>query len=185
MDRLRVRTIFVAVFDKTSLEKLVPVLLEYQVKALGTAGTAAHLNSRGVESQSVVEGYEYDGRVKSLGRKNFVAILADKTNSEHMARLKEEGVEPIDAVVVGLYKPDKKDFPETMDIGGQALIRAAVKNYANVVVAYDKSSINKLAVELAKNDGETSLAFRKNAARAAAKYIAERAKLEAGYWEEV
>lgn len=182
MNRIRVRTAFVAVFDKSVLDPLLPILKGNNVKVVGTGGTADYLKSKGVDAESVVEGYEYDGRVKTLGRKNFVAILADKTNSEHMARLKEEGIEPIDAVVVDLYKPDKNNFPETMDIGGQALIRAAIKNYQNVAVAFNKASIDKLADEMAKNDGETTMQFRKSAAKAAAKFIAQRAKLEEDYW---
>lgn len=183
MDRIRVNSVFVAVFDKKSLEKLVPVLVEYKIKAVGTAGTVAYLQSRGVRAQSVIEGYEYGGRIKTLGRKNFVAILADRNRPGHVSHLKDEGIEPIDAVIVDLYKPDKKNFPETMDIGGQALIRAAVKNYENVAVAYDASSINRLADELAKHDCETTLSFRTSAAKAAAGFIARRAKLESDYWE--
>jgi phosphoribosylaminoimidazolecarboxamide formyltransferase/IMP cyclohydrolase len=185
MDRIRIHTVFIAVFDKQVLEKLVPVLLEYKIKALGTAGTVAYLQSRGVQAENVVEGYEYDGRVKSLSRKNFVAILADKNKSDHVLHLKEEGIDPIDAVIVDLYKPDPKNFPETMDIGGQALIRAAIKNYANVAVAFDRASINKLAEQLVKHNGETPLSYRKNAAKAAAEYIAQRAKLEADYFADL
>lgn len=183
MDRIKIRTIFVAVFNKAYLTNLVPILLTFKIKALGTAGTVAYLNSHGVAAENVVDGFDYDGRVKSLGRANFVAILADKNKPEHMACLKEEGIDPIDAVIVDLYKPDPKDFPETMDIGGQALIRAAIKNYQNVAVAFDKESIDKLSEQLVKHNGETPISFRKNAAKAAAKYIAKRAKLEADYWE--
>jgi AICAR transformylase/IMP cyclohydrolase PurH len=70
-----------------------------------------------------------------------------------------------------------------MDIGGQALIRAACKNYKNVAVAFDEHSIIKLAEELDKNSGATTLGFRRTQARQAAKFIAQRAKLEAQYWE--
>lgn len=185
MDRIRIYTVFIAVFDKKYLEKLIPVLLEFKIKALGTAGSVQFLKSRGINAKNVVDGFEYDGRVKSLGRSNFVAILADKNKPEHMAKLKEENVDPIDAVIVDLYKPDKNNFPETMDIGGQALIRAAIKNYENVAVAFDRESIDKLAEELKKHNGETPLSFRKNLARSAAKYIAQRTQLEADYWEEL
>lgn len=183
MDKIKVKKVFIAVFDKTSLEKLVPVLVKFKIKSLGTAGTVAYLQSRGVEAQSVVEGYEYGGRIKTLGRKNFVAILADKSNPDHVTHLMDEGVAPINAVVVDLYKPDRENFPETMDIGGQALIRAAVKNYQNVAVAFDKESIDTLSEQLVKHNGETPISFRKNAARAAANFIAKRAKLEADYWK--
>jgi len=80
--------------------------------------------------------------------------------------------------VVDLYKPDSQNFPESMDIGGQALIRAAIKNYKNVALAFDAGSIKELAEELRSKRGETSLEFRKAQAKKAAKFIAERASLE-------
>jgi len=185
MDRIRIYTVFIAVFDKKVLEKLVPVLAEFKIKAFGTAGTVRFLESQGIDAQSVVEGFDYDGRVKSISRKSFVAILADKNKSEHMAELKKENVDPIDAVIVDLYKPDPDNFPETMDIGGQALIRAAIKNWENVVVAFDQESINKLAEELKKHNGETPLSFRKNLAKSAAIHIAQRTKLESDYFADL
>lgn len=185
MDRIRIKTVFVAVFDKSVLDSLLPILVENKVKVVGTKGTVDYLKLRGVDAENVVDGYEYDGRVKSLGRSNFVAILADKNKPEHLAALKEENVGPIDAVIVDLYKPNKNEFPETMDIGGQALIRAAIKNFTNVAVAFDRESIDKLAEELIQHDGQTRLSFRKNMAKAAAKHIAQRTKLEADYWNEL
>ena len=87
-------------------------------------------------------------------------------------------VQPFDAVIVDLYKPDKKGFPESMDIGGHALIRAACKNYKNVAVAYDAKSIDDLAWELKTNKGQASLGFRKKQALKALKFIALRSALE-------
>lgn len=185
MDRVRIYTVFIAVFDKAILAKLVPVLAEFKIKAFGTAGTVQFLKSQGLDAESVVDGFDYGGRVKSISRKTFVAILADKNKPEHMAGLKKEDVNPIDAVIIDLYKPDPDNFPETMDIGGQALIRAAIKNYTNVAVAFDRETIDKLAEELKKHNGETPLSFRKNLAKSAAIHIAERTKLEADYWSEL
>lgn len=182
MDKIKINNIFVAVFDKGYLRVLVPWLLEYKIGAIGTTGTVAFLKSKGVKATDIVEGFDYDGRVKSLSRSNFIAILADKNKQHHLKSLKKEGTKPIDAVIVDLYKPDKKQFPETMDIGGQALIRAAIKNYQNVAVAYDKNSIVSLANEIEKHQGNTTLAFRKKMAKAAARFIAKRTQLEADYW---
>ncbi len=184
MDKIKLTKAFVAVFDKTVLDVLLPLLAKHNVKVVGTRGTVDYLKSKGVDAENVVEGYDYDGRVKTLGRANFVAILADKNKTDHVQHLKEEGIDPIDAVIVDLYKPDPKNFPETMDIGGQALIRAACKNYINVAVAFDRASINKLAEQLAKHNGEIPLSFRKNAAKTALKHIAQRTKLEADYFSE-
>lgn len=87
-------------------------------------------------------------------------------------------MEPFDLVVVDLYKPDPKNFPETMDIGGQALIRAAIKNYQNVALAFDKKSITDLSAEIDKNNGMVSLGFRKKLAAKALEFIAKKCQLE-------
>ena len=85
---------------------------------------------------------------------------------------------PFDLVVVTLYELDKKNFPESMDIGGQALIRAAIKNYKNVALAFDEKSINEVTAEIKKNDGSTTIEFRKTQAKLALEFIAERSRLE-------
>jgi len=97
-----------------------------------------------------------------------------------LAELKSLNVESIDVVIVDLYKPQKKNFPESMDIGGQALIRAAIKNYKNVALAYDAKSVKNLASEL--TNGSESLEFRNKQAKKAAAFIADRGKLEADYF---
>lgn len=180
MENIQVKNLFAAVFDKKSLDKLAVVLKHHGVKVLGTAGTAKYLKTKGVNAKSVLVGFDFEGRVKSLERKNFAAILTDKSKKKHLAEVKKLKVPPIDAVVVDLYKPEKKGFPESMDVGGQALIRAAIKNFENVAVAFDAKSIDDLRWELAKNKGLTTLAFRKRQAGKALKFIATRASLEAG-----
>lgn len=200
MDKIKINYIFAAVFDKKCLDPLVPVLKNFKVKVLGTEGTVKYLKAKGISAKSVLTGFDFDGRVKSLDRAVFARILADKTKKKHLLELSSlyssnersesrssskkgssrqgRTVLPIDAVVVDLYKPDKKGFPESMDIGGQALIRAAVKNFANVAIAYDKKSIDDLAWQLKTNKGETNLPFRKKQAAKALKFIASRSVLE-------
>ncbi|MDO8487100.1 MAG: hypothetical protein Q7S45_02325 [Candidatus Curtissbacteria bacterium] len=176
---IQVKNIFVAVYDKRNLDKLAVILRHYKVNVLGTEGTAKYLKAKGVKVKSVVSGFDFDGRVKSLDRKNFAAILADKTKKKHLTEIRKLKMPAIDAVVVDLYKPEKKGFPESMDIGGQALIRAACKNFQSVAVAFDAKSIADLEWELTKNRGVTTLAFRKKQAGKALKFIASRTKLEA------
>lgn len=164
MDNIQIKSAFIAVYDKKNLESLIPVLKNLKVKVLGTEGTVKYLKAKGVSAKSVVSGFDFDGRVKSLDRKNFAAILADSSKKNHLSQLAKMQVRPVNAVIVDLYKPEKKGFPESMDIGGQALIRAAVKNFKNVAVAFDAKSINGLAWELKTNKGATNLAFRKKQA---------------------
>lgn len=184
-DKLQVTNIFVAVFEKTALDGLLDSVDKNSSKFWGTSGTIEYIKSKGFNGESVVRGFEYSGRVKSLDRSNFVRILADRSNDNHVEELKKEGFEQVDLVVVDLYAPDPETFPESMDIGGQALIRAAIKNYQNVALAFDKSSIASLVDHLLENKGSTTLKFRKAQAKKAAGFIAERTKLEAELFNKV
>lgn len=197
MDKIKVENIFAAVSNKSVLDplldfwksgqkarplpgrnpKLRPGLS--QVKFWGTEGTVAYLKSKGFSTQSVVSDFDFGGRVKTLDKKVFAAILADGSKQSHLDELKKLGVEPIDVVIVDLYPLDKNNFPESMDIGGQALIRAAIKNYKNIALAFDAGSLASLVNELSSNGGSTSLDFRKIQAQKAARFIARRAEDEA------
>src|SRR3989344_4566191 len=230
MDNIFVRNIFAAVFDKKVLDPILEILKAGQkarpfsgrksgtrsglgldnVRFWGTEGTVEYLKQKGFKANSVVSGFDFDGRVKTLDRKVFAAILADRSKRKHLSELKKlarytsevdklgvsgltPGVEsgshledtpgvgdwqPFDLVIVNLYPLDKKNFPESMDIGGQALIRAAIKNYKNVALAVDASSLASLVRELISNKGSTTLSFRKKQAQKAAEFIASRGKLE-------
>ena len=202
----KVSSIFAAVFEKSVLDPLLAVLDKNQVKFWGTEGTMKYVKVKGYSGKSVVTGFDFDGRVKSLDRLIFARILADRTNKKHLDALRNDlyssseakrsrevslksssrqgrtistaDFEPFDLVVVDLYEPDKNNFPESMDIGGQALIRAAIKNFQNVALAFDEESVRELVAELRKNAGSTILSFRKVQAKSALKFIAERSKLE-------
>ena len=88
-----------------------------------------------------------DGRVKTLHPKIYAGLLAVRSNDEHAATLREQGIEPIDLVCVNLYPFERvagrrgasqEEVIENIDIGGPTLIRAAAKNHpfaAVVVVA--------------------------------------------------
>lgn len=222
MYKLKVRSIFAAVLDKSTLDPLLEVLRVEQkarlfsklssstkpgfgagkVRFLGTEGTVKYLKKKGFEAKSVVSGFDFNGRLKSIDKKVFAGILGDRSKKRHMDELKKlarhtsevrsrrrqgntsevEAVlgEPIDVVIVDLYKPQKKNFPESMDIGGQALIRAAIKNYKNVALAFDAKSIKELANEV--KSGSTTEKFRIKQAKKAAKFVADRGKLESSYF---
>ena len=178
MDKIKVKNIFAAVFEKKVLDPLLVVLDLKEAKFWGTEGTVKFLKSKGFNAQSVVSGFDFDGRVKSVDRITFIRILADRSKKRNLEELERLGVEPLDLVAVDLYKPDSQNFPESMDIGGQALIRAAIKNYKYVALAFDVGSIKELVEHLKANQGQTLLAFRKTQAQKAAEFIADRAKKE-------
>jgi len=179
MNKIFVENIFTAVFDKSVLDPLLEVLDRKSTRFWGTEGTVKYLKSKGYVAKSIVSGFDFGGRVKSLDRKNFVRILADRSKSSHLTEFKKLKIEPFDLVVVDLYASKKENFPESMDIGGQALIRAAIKNYKSVALAFDKKSIKDVTSELVKNNGSTTFSFRKKQVTAASKFIAQRCGLEA------
>lgn len=179
MDKIEVKNIFAAVSAKSLLDPVLSVIPKGKVKFWGTAGTVVYLKSKGFEVESVVPGFDFDGRVKSLDRKTFASILADKSKPKHLKELKELDVPAVDLVIVDLYPFDKSKFVESMDIGGVSLIRAAAKNYENVALAFDHMSMFDLASELSRNHLATLLKFRKQQAKAALQFIAERCALEA------
>lgn len=179
MDNIKIRNIFAAVYEKSSLDPFLQVLSKGKVKFWGTEGTVDYLKKKGFSAQSIVSGFDFDGRIKSVDRENFIRLLADRTKVTHEKELKRLKLEPYDAVVVDLYAPDAAIFPESMDIGGLSLIRAAIKNYPNVALAYDQKSVFDLADEIRRNIDGTTLKFRENQARLAAEFVAERCILEA------
>ena len=183
---IKIKNVLVALFEKDLADFLIPIFLQNSIKVFGTEGTVNYMSRQGFShATSVVTGFDFDGRVKTLSRENFVRVLADSSRQTHLDELKKEGLELFDAVIIDLYEPDEDIFPESMDIGGQAMLRAAAKNYKNVALAYDKVTISELISEMTANSGSTTLEFRKAQAKKAAKFIAERTKLEADLFEKV
>ena len=190
MDQIKVKNILIAVSNKETIDKLLPLIKSDKIWA--TEGTAKYIKLKVETVNPVALGFDFDGRVKTIDRNTFIRILADRSKKRHILELSKlasqgealqgwkAGMEPFDLIIVDLYPLDKKNFPEFMDIGGQALIRAAIKNYKYVALAFDAESIKDLAEELRLKRGETSLAFRKAQAKAAIEFIAERCKVEAG-----
>jgi len=146
-----VRRALLAVYDKDGLVELALGLSELGVAIVSSGGTAATLRGAGVPVTPVedVTGFPemLDGRVKTLHPKIHAGILADRRKPEHEAQLAEQGIEPIDLVVVNLYPfretvasgAGEDDVIEKIDIGGPAMVRAAAKNFASVAVVVSPS----------------------------------------------
>ena len=151
MPDMTIRRALIAVYDKTGIIDFARALAdEFGVEIISTGGTARHLTEAGIPVTLVEEVTGFpemlDGRVKTLHPKIHAAILADRDNPEHMRQLAEQGIEPIDMVVVNLYpfeetikKPDCTfdEAIEMIDIGGPCLLRAAAKNHRHVAVVCD------------------------------------------------
>ncbi len=145
-DIVPIRRALLSVSDKTGLAALARVLAATGVELLSTGGTARALREAGFP---VTEVSDYtgvpemlDGRVKTLVPQIHGGILARRDNPAHLAQLVEHGIAPIDLVVANLYPFEASVASgagfdacvEQIDIGGPALIRAAAKNHAHVLV---------------------------------------------------
>ncbi|MCH8852859.1 MAG: bifunctional phosphoribosylaminoimidazolecarboxamide formyltransferase/IMP cyclohydrolase [Planctomycetes bacterium] len=163
---LKIKRALISVHDKTGIVEFARGLVELGIEIISTGGTAALLKENTVPVTLVEEitGFPemLDGRVKTLHPKIHAAILADRDNPEHMQQLAEQGIEPIDMVVVNLYPfaktvadPDTtfEQAIEMIDIGGPCLLRAAAKNQRGVVVISDQAQFDMMMERLASDGG--------------------------------
>ena len=165
MAERRINRALISVYDKTGIVDFARALVdEFGMEIISTGGTAALLKENGIPVTLVeqITGFPemLDGRVKTLHPKIHAAILADRDNPEHMRQLKEQGIEPIDMVVVNLYPFEKtvadpnctfEQAIEMIDIGGPCLLRAAAKNYRHVVPILRKEGLSYVLGELREN----------------------------------
>lgn len=163
-----IKTALISVSDKTGIIEFAQELVKRGVKIISTGGTHKALEGAGIEVIGIsdVTGFPecLDGRVKTLHPKIHAGLLSVRSNPDHMAQIKELGVDTIDMVVVNLY-PFKKTISkpgvqleeaiENIDIGGPSMLRSAAKNYAGVVVLTDPSDYAGVLKEW-DEDGDVS-----------------------------
>jgi phosphoribosylaminoimidazolecarboxamide formyltransferase / IMP cyclohydrolase len=166
---IRVRRALVSVSDKTGVADFAKSLAALGVEILSTGGTASALREAGLEVTDVAEftGQEeiLGGRVKTLHPRLHAALLARRSDPEHVATLEREGIAPIDLVCVNLYPfeqtvaapdVDPDVAVENIDIGGPTMIRAAAKNHEGVAVVVKPESYDAVCAELEESGGEIS-----------------------------
>jgi phosphoribosylaminoimidazolecarboxamide formyltransferase/IMP cyclohydrolase len=174
----------ISVSDKTGLADFARGLEELGVELFSTGGTEALLRESGVNVHSVQEltGFPeiLGGRVKTLHPLIHGGILALRGDDEHSAELREHGVDPIDIVVVNLYPfvstvrsgPDGLGQAlENIDIGGPTLLRAAAKNFTDVLSVSDPKDYPTLLDEL-RQPGGVNLDIRRRLAAKAFQHCA-------------
>jgi len=160
-------TALLSVSDKTGIVEFAQALHAQGVKLLSTGGTAKLLADKGlpVTEVSEVTGFPemLDGRVKTLHPRVHGGLLARRDLPEHMAALKEHGINTIDLLVVNLYpfaqataKLDctLENAIENIDIGGPTMLRAAAKNWQDVAVIIDPVDYEQVLSEM-KGEGLT------------------------------
>ena len=182
---MKIKRALLSVSDKTGIVELGKFLSEKGVEIISTGGTMKALREAGVPVTYVsdVTGFPeiMDGRVKTLNPKIHGAILAVRSNPEHMQALAEHNITPIDLVVVNLYpfretisKPGvtEAEAIENIDIGGPAMVRASAKNFKDVVIVTYPRRYAQL-MEMLEKDGDIDARTRKELAFEAFSHTAE------------
>ncbi|MDX1278359.1 bifunctional phosphoribosylaminoimidazolecarboxamide formyltransferase/IMP cyclohydrolase [Oceanihabitans sediminis] len=168
-----IKSALISVFSKDGLEPIVKKLNEQSVTIYSTGGTEKFINDLGINVVPVEDVTSYPsilgGRVKTLHPKVFGGILNRQNHSGDAAELAEYEIPQIDCVIVDLYPFEKtvasgaseQDIIEKIDIGGISLIRAAAKNYADVVCVSSVEDYAEFLELITEKNGSLSEADRK------------------------
>ena len=164
-----IRTALLSVSDKNGIVSFAKALHEQGIKLISTGGTAKLLAENKlpvVEVSSLTKFPEMlDGRVKTLHPMVHGGLLARRDFPEHMAALKEHGIDTIDMLVINLYPFNEtvarencsfEDAVENIDIGGPAMLRAAAKNHQDVTVLISPADYEPVLAEMKANQNVVS-----------------------------
>ena len=174
-----IRAALLSVYHKDRLAPLVAVLRQHGVTLYSTGGTQQFLREQGAEVTAVEDltGFPevFGGRVKTLHPKVFGGILHRRHEAADLAQAAAHGIPPIDLVVVDLYPFEETvasgaaeaDVIEKIDIGGIALLRAAAKNYRDVLVISSRDQYAAVTMLLTTKNNTTDLEDRRYYAAAA------------------
>jgi len=175
----KIKSALISVYYKDGLDEIVKTLDQEGVKIYSTGGTQTFIEKLGIKVTPVEEltGYPsiLGGRVKTLHPKVFGGILGRRDDKEHQEQMNEYEIPDIDLVIVDLYPfeatvasgADHSSVIEKIDIGGIALIRAAAKNYNDVVIVPSVQQYPRLLEILKTGKGVTTLEERRWFATAA------------------
>ena len=176
---VRIKSALISVYHKQGLAPIIEQLQALGIRCYSTGGTANYLQALGAEVYEVAELTTYPsilgGRVKTLHPKVHGGILARRSQQTDIAELERYQIPEIDLVIVDLYPFEKTvaeeasegEVIEKIDIGGIALIRAAAKNYRDVVVIPSQAYYQELAQLLLEQEGYITLEQRRYFAAAA------------------
>ena len=166
---LPISSALISVFYKDGLEPLVRLLHQQNVRLYSTGGTHAFIEQLGIPVTAVEDltGYPsiFGGRVKTLHPAVMGGILYRRDKPEDLAQAERHRIPPIDLVVVDLYPFEEtvasgasdEDIIEKIDIGGISLIRAAAKNYNDVLIVSSRSQYAGVVDLLTEKNGATDL----------------------------
>jgi len=166
----KIKRALISVSDKEGIGQFAMGLNGLGVEILSTGGTASLLKEKGIPIISVSDYTGFpemlDGRVKTLHPKIHGGLLGQRSKKEHLDKMKEYGIKPIDMVIVNLYPFEEtiakegctlSEAIENIDIGGPTMLRSAAKNYIDVTVIVDPGDYERVLKEMKENDGFISL----------------------------
>ncbi len=174
-----IKNALISVYYKDNLEPIIKELSRLGVNIYSTGGTETFIRSLGVDVIAVEDLTSYPsilgGRVKTLHPKVFGGILARRSNDSDKEQLAQFEIPEIDLVIVDLYPFEETvesgaghdDVIEKIDIGGISLIRAAAKNFKDVVILASKDDYAELDAILKAQNGTTTIDQRKKFAHKA------------------
>jgi len=167
----KIKKVIISVSNKTGVLECAQELSKFGVEILSTGGTAKSLREAGLAIKDVSEYTGFpemlDGRVKTLHPKVHGGLLGRRSNPEHVSKMKEYNIDPIDMIIVNLYPFEEtvakkdctlEDAIENIDIGGPTMLRSAAKNYEDVTVIVDPADYPKVIAEMKANNGVVSKA---------------------------
>jgi phosphoribosylaminoimidazolecarboxamide formyltransferase/IMP cyclohydrolase len=169
----RIKTALVSVYHKEGLDEIITKLHEEGVQFLSTGGTRQFIESLGYPCQAVEDLTTYPsilgGRVKTLHPKVFGGILCRRDLEQDRQQIEKYEIPEIDLVIVDLYPfeatvasgADEPAIIEKIDIGGISLIRAAAKNYKDVVIVASQAQYKPLLDMLMENGANSTLEERR------------------------
>jgi len=165
----KIQTALISVFNKVNLVPVLRVLEEYNVDIVSTGGTYDYIKTYGYKNTYSSEEFTgmppiLGGRVKTLHPKIFGGILYRRDDFQDSEDIKSHEIRPIDLVIVDLYPfhdavtegESKAEIIEKIDIGGVSLLRAAAKNYKDVVSVPSRHHYDDLIKTMKNSEGHTS-----------------------------
>ena len=178
-DQRKIKTALVSVFHKDGLDEIIKKLHAEGVTLLSTGGTQSFIEGLGIPCNAVEDLTSYPsilgGRVKTLHPKVFGGILGRRDNEGDKEQMAKYEIPEIDLVIVDLYPfeqtvasgADFQSIIEKIDIGGISLIRAAAKNFKDVIIVASKAQYQQLSDMLSKkgavSDYEDRISFAEQA----------------------
>ena len=168
----KIKRALISVSDKKNLKDILKILKKYNIKIISSGGTFKKIKKMGYECLEISKFTNspeiLEGRVKTLHPKIHAGILNKRDNKIHRKEMKKNNFSEIDLVIVNFYPFEKtikntselNKIIENIDIGGPTLVRAAAKNYNDVVVITNINQYEDLIYELKKNNGKTNIKFR-------------------------